>query len=291
MVLLVHGLLREHDRAVLERIDTGSVHPRTVAAAGAGGRGLGGPRARAHRPTTPSRTWTCSSRSPPTSRSCRCRWGRRRPTTTPSARRCSRPAADQLEQQLAAVADLVELRLDLAFDTDAVVADIARGDPEIARLAARSRRRGAGFCRADGPRRGGGRPVADTEAVAGRGVDRGAGRASPSAPSSCTATSRCGGPRTWCAGTASPTPTPPSRGCGRPRPGVADVEYVGPLPVYSFLDDLPPGPEPEPRVPLGVVNAQTSSERGPTPHGRRRTRAPEEECSDREPPDRTPSGC
>jgi hypothetical protein len=29
--------------------------------------------------------------------------------------------------------------------------------------------------------------------------------------------------------------------------GVADVEYVGPLPVYSFLDDLPADREPGPR--------------------------------------------
>ena len=29
--------------------------------------------------------------------------------------------------------------------------------------------------------------------------------------------------------------------------GMADIEYVGPLPVFSFLDDLSSGPEPEPR--------------------------------------------
>jgi hypothetical protein len=29
--------------------------------------------------------------------------------------------------------------------------------------------------------------------------------------------------------------------------GLADVEYVGPLPVYSFLDDLPADPNPAPR--------------------------------------------
>ena len=39
------------------------------------------------------------------------------------------PAADQLERQLAAVADLVEVRVDLAFDADAVVADVARTRP------------------------------------------------------------------------------------------------------------------------------------------------------------------
>jgi hypothetical protein len=29
--------------------------------------------------------------------------------------------------------------------------------------------------------------------------------------------------------------------------GRARIEYVGPLPVYSFLDDLPADPEPAPR--------------------------------------------
>ena len=71
------------------------------------------------------------------------------------------PAADQLERQLAAIADLVEVRLDLTFSTDALVADIAREDPDIARLAARARAPGAGF----------GDRMALGEAVAGRVAD------------------------------------------------------------------------------------------------------------------------
>ena len=31
-VLIVHGLLREQDRAVLDRLEAGAVHPRAVAA-------------------------------------------------------------------------------------------------------------------------------------------------------------------------------------------------------------------------------------------------------------------
>ena len=39
---------------------------------------------------------------------------------------------------------------------------------------------------------------------------------------------------------------PPSPGCRTASGAGRDVEYVGPLPVYSFLDDLSSGPEPEP---------------------------------------------
>ncbi|MGY1770079.1 GvpL/GvpF family gas vesicle protein [Blastococcus sp. SYSU D00813] len=53
-------------------------------------------------------------------------------------------SAEDLAARLDAVADLVELRLDLEFDTDATVAAIARRDPRVLASAERSRAPGAG---------------------------------------------------------------------------------------------------------------------------------------------------
>jgi hypothetical protein len=156
------------------------------------------------------------------------------------------PAADRLEEQLAAVADFVELRLDLDFDTDAVVADIAGADPEIERLAARSRGPGARLAERMALGEAVAERVADTEAELGaRWTDELAGIAERSVVLSADEQVR----RT-------------AYLVRRDRVGDADaavvrlraaaegragVEYVGPLPVYSFLTDLPAGPEPAPR--------------------------------------------
>ena len=143
IVLLVHGLLREHDSAVLERIDTGSVHPRMVAANGlaaavseAPEHGLTADDAVAHLDLLVALAADVPVLPLPL--------GTTAPDDDAVREEVLTPAADQLEHQLAAVADLVEVRLDLAFDTDAVVADIAHGDPEIARLRDRSRAPGPG---------------------------------------------------------------------------------------------------------------------------------------------------
>jgi hypothetical protein len=55
------------------------------------------------------------------------------------------PEVDVLERRLDAVADLVEVRLDLTFDTDASVAAVRDADPELRRLAEQVRQPGAGF--------------------------------------------------------------------------------------------------------------------------------------------------
>jgi hypothetical protein len=55
------------------------------------------------------------------------------------------PEADVLERRLDAVADLVELRLDLTFDTDASVAAARDADPTLREMAERARQPGAGF--------------------------------------------------------------------------------------------------------------------------------------------------
>jgi Gas vesicle synthesis protein GvpL/GvpF len=136
------------------------------------------------------------------------------------------------------VAQFVELRLDLAFDTDAVVADIASGDAEIERLAARSRAPGAGL----------GERMALGEAVAERVADAEgtrmaewtaelAGIAERSAVLSADEQVR----RTAYL-VRRDRLADADAAVARLREaaqGQAEVEYVGPLPVYSFLDDLP----------------------------------------------------
>jgi hypothetical protein len=156
------------------------------------------------------------------------------------------PLADRLEQQLAAVAELVELRLTLTFDTDALVAEVARGDADLERLAARSRAPGAAF----------GDRVALGELVAGRVAEAEEalveqwtaeldGVAERSAVLHGDEQSRRSAylvrrDRLTQADDA-------VAGLREAAAGYATVEYVGPLPVFSFLDDLPAGPAPEPR--------------------------------------------
>ena len=156
------------------------------------------------------------------------------------------PDADGLAQRLDAVADVVELRLDLTFDTDASVAAIARRDPDVLRLVERAREPRAGL-----PER-----LALGEATAMRVAEHQAALA-----------------EAWTgelAGVAERAVLlhqdeqlqrtaylvrrdqleDADAAVGRLRTraeGLAEVEYVGPLPVFSFLEDLQPSPEPEPR--------------------------------------------
>jgi hypothetical protein len=156
------------------------------------------------------------------------------------------PAADRLEQQLAAVADYVELRLDVAFDTDAVVAEIALGNPEIERLAARSRARGAGLSERMALGEAVAELVADEEAV--RTAQWTAELASIAERSAVLAADEQ--TRRTAYLVRRERLADADAAVARLRAdaeGVAAIEYVGPLPVYSFLDDLPAGEQPASR--------------------------------------------
>jgi hypothetical protein len=144
------------------------------------------------------------------------------------------------------VAQYVELRLDLEFDTDAVVAEIAQGDPEIERLAARSRAPGAGLAER----------MTLGEAVAERVAEVEAVRAAEWTAELGTVAERSAvlGADEQVRRTAylvrRDRLADADAAVARLRDaaqGLAGVEYVGPLPVYSFLDDLPADPEPAPR--------------------------------------------
>ncbi|MGY1601815.1 GvpL/GvpF family gas vesicle protein [Geodermatophilus sp. SYSU D00815] len=244
-MLLVHGLLREHDREVLERVETGSVRPRLVAAGGlaaavseAPESGLTADDAVAHLDLLVALAADVPVLPLPL--------GTTAPDDDAVREEVLTPAADQLEHQLAAVADLVELRLDLDFDTDAVVADIARGDPEIGRLAARSRVPGAGLADRMALGEAVAARVADAqEALTAEWTAELAGIAERSALLAADEQVR----RTaWCVRRERLADADAAVARLREAAaGLAEVEYVGPLPVYSFLDDLPSGPEPEPR--------------------------------------------
>jgi len=244
-VLIVHGLLREQDRAVLERLDAGTVHPRAVAAGALAAAVSDAPdhaltaddavdhldllvALAADVPVLPLPLGTTA------------------PDDDAVREEMLTPAADQLEQQLAAAAGLVEVRVDLAFDADALVAEIARRDPEIAGLAARSRAPGAGL----------GQRMALGEAVAGRVADIERSLAEEWTAELAALAERA-------VVLAADEQVRRTAFCLRrdrladadaavarlreAAAGLATVEYVGPLPLYSFLDELPRAPAPAPR--------------------------------------------
>jgi hypothetical protein len=244
-VLIVHGLLREQDRTVLDRLDAGPVHPRTVAAGAlaaavseAPDHGLTADDAVEHLDLLVALAADVPVLPLPL--------GTTAPDDDAVREEMLTPAADRLERQLAAVADLVEVRVDLAFDADAVVAHIARSDPGIERLAARSRARGAGFAER----------MALGEAVAARVAD-----VERSLAEEWTAELSAVAERTVVL--AADEEVRRTAFCLRrdrlaeadavvarlreAAAGRAAVEYVGPLPLYSFLDELPRAPEPAPR--------------------------------------------
>jgi hypothetical protein len=156
------------------------------------------------------------------------------------------PAADELERRLAAVADHVELRLDLNFDTDAVVAEIAAGDPAIERLAALSHAPGAGMAERMALGEAVAARVADAEAIlAGVWTDELVGIAEQAAVLSVDEQRRR---MAFCVRRDRLADADLAVARLRETAGDrAEVEYVGPLPVFSFLDDLAPAPEPGPR--------------------------------------------
>jgi hypothetical protein len=244
-MLLVHALMRADDARRLDEVDAGRVHPHAVAAGGlvaavsvAPDHGLTEDDAVAHLdlltalaadvPVLPLALGTTA------------------PDEDAVREEILTPLADQLEHWLAAVADLVELRLTLTFDTDAVVADATRGDHEIARLAARTRLPGTGMDER----------IALGEMVAGRvaetqqtlaeqwttelagiaersvvlGVDEQSRREAHLVRRNRIAAADAAVER-----------------LRRASAGRAAVEWVGPLPVYSFLDGGPAEAEPAPR--------------------------------------------
>jgi hypothetical protein len=244
-MLIVHGVLREHDRQVLDRVDPGSVHPRVVVAGGlaaavseAPDSGLTADDAVAHLDLLVALAADVPVLPLPL--------GTTAPDDDAVREEMLTPAADELEQQLAAVADLVEVRLDVVFDTDALVAEVRQGDASIERLAARSRAPGAGL----------GDRMALGEAVAARVAD-----VEASLFAEWTAELSAIAQRVAVLGADEQTRRTAfclrreqlpeaDAAVGRLRSaaaGRAGVEYVGPLPLYSFLDDLPRAAEPAPR--------------------------------------------
>jgi hypothetical protein len=244
-MLIVHGVLREHDGQVLDRVDTGSVHPRVVAAGGlaaavseAPDSGLTADDALAHLDLLVALAADVPVLPLPL--------GTTAPDDDAVREEMLTPAADRLEQQLAAVADLVEVRLDVLFDIDSLVADARRTDPEIERLAARGRAPGAGFSER----------MALGEAVAARVADVEAAlleewTAELTAIAQRVAVLEADEQVRRTAFCLRREQLPEADAAvGRLRAaaaGRAGVEYVGPLPLYSFLDDPPPASEPAPR--------------------------------------------
>jgi Gas vesicle synthesis protein GvpL/GvpF len=243
-VLLVHGLLREHDRGVLEDVDAGGIRPRAVTTDGlaaavseAPDAGLTADDAVAHLDLLVAIATDVPVLPLPL--------GTTAPDEDAVREEVLAPAADRLERQLAAIADVVELRLDLAFDTDAVVAEIARGDSEIEALAARSRAPGAGLAE----RMALGEAVASrvAEAEAALAERWTAGLASIAERSAVLAGEEQVRRTAWLVRRERLADADAEVARLREAAaGTADVEYVGPLPVYSFLEDHLPGPEPDP---------------------------------------------
>ncbi|MGY1640189.1 GvpL/GvpF family gas vesicle protein [Geodermatophilus sp. SYSU D00703] len=155
------------------------------------------------------------------------------------------PGSEQFAEQLAAVADLVELRLDLAFDTDATVTRVAESDPELLRLAERSRAPGAGLAER----------MALGEAVAGRVADLQAELAEAWTQDLEEVAERSAVLHTDEQIRRSAYLVHRDRLADADAAvaelrtaaeGLAAIEYVGPLPVYSFLDEISAEAEPAP---------------------------------------------
>ena len=151
------------------------------------------------------------------------------------------PDAQALESRLAAVADLVELRLDLVFDTDACVAAVTARDSEVRRLAQRSRAPGAGL-----PDR-----MALGEVVAARVAEYQEALAEAWTAELVEIAERLAvlhvdeQSRRTAYLVRRGRLAESDAAVGRLRTeavGRADAEYVGPLPVYSFLDEVDADP-------------------------------------------------
>jgi hypothetical protein len=241
-MLLVHALMRADDARRLDEVDAGRVHPRAVAAGGlvaavsqAPDHGLTEDDAVAHLdlltalaadvPVLPLALGTSA------------------PDEDAVREEILTPLADQLDHWLAAVADLVELRLTVTFDSDALVADVARGDPEIARLAARSSRPGTGLDeRISLGQLIAGRVAEEQQALAGQWTSELAGVAERSVVLGVDEQTRR--EAYLVRRDRIPDAAAAVERLRAAAEGQAAVEYVGPLPVYSFLDGGSAGAEP-----------------------------------------------
>lgn len=241
-VVLVHGVLRSGDAAVLDRLP-GSA--RSVSAAGlaavisdAPDRDLVGDDAVAHLDLL-----VAAVREVPVLPFA---FGTAAPDEATVRQEVLEPEADSLTRRLDAVADVVELRLDLAFDTDASVAAISSSDPDVQRLADRARRPGAGLAErlALGEAtavRVAGHQEALAEEWTAELLDIAEQAVLLHSDEQLRRTAYLvHRDRVDDADAA-------VRRIRTQASGLADIEYVGPLPVFSFLDDLSSGPEPEPR--------------------------------------------
>lgn len=238
-MLLVHGVLRDADRTTVGRVDPGELRPRSVSegavaavVSGAPDRELTGDDAVAHLdllvalvadvPVLPLAFGTAV------------------PDEDAVRAEVLGPEAEDLESRLAAVADVVELRLDLAFDSDACVAAVADRDGELRRLAQRSRAPGAGL-----PDR-----MALGEVVAGRVAEYQEALAEAWTAELAEIAERAAvlhadeqSRRTAYLvrrGRLADADGAVAR-LRAQASGQAEVEYVGPLPVYSFLGEIDTG--------------------------------------------------
>jgi Gas vesicle synthesis protein GvpL/GvpF len=244
-VLLVHGVLREHDSDVLQRLDAGSVRPRIVTAGAVAAAVSEAPESElssddavAHLDLLVALAADVPVLPLPL--------GTTAPDDDAVRDEVLTPSADELERQLAAIADLVEVRLDLSFDTEVLVTEISRGDAEIERLAARSRSRGAGMSERMALGEAVAQRVADAEASM---VEEWTAELASVAERFVVLSSDEQVHRTaYCVRrerlAEADAAVARLRAAAAKR---ADVQYVGPLPVYSFLDEPPPSREPETR--------------------------------------------
>lgn len=243
-MLLVHGILRDADRNVLDEVDAGPLWPHVVTAgplaavvSDAPDRELGPDDAVAHLdllvalvsevPVLPVAFGTAFD------------------DEAAMTDDVLGAQSDELVRRLAAVADVVELRLTLAFDGDASVAAVVARESDVRRLAQRSQAPGAALA----DRMALGEVVAErvaehqaslvevwtaelgelTEAAVVLDADEQTQRIAYLVRRDRLADADAAVARLRTA-----------------ADGQAEVEYVGPLPVYSFLDELDATPAPEP---------------------------------------------
>jgi hypothetical protein len=153
--------------------------------------------------------------------------------------------SDVLERRLDAVAGLVELRLDLTFDTDASVATVREADPGLRGMAERVRQPGAGFSEKLALGEATAMRVAEHQDAL---VEQWTSELEELAEGS---TVLHGDEQLRRIAYLVPRDRLDDADAAVDRMqdelgGRARIEYVGPLPIYSFLDDLDVRREPQP---------------------------------------------
>jgi hypothetical protein len=153
--------------------------------------------------------------------------------------------SDVLERRLDAVANLVELRLDLTFDTDASVAAVRDADPALRRMAEQLRGPGAGLSEKLALGEATAMRVAEHQDAL---VEQWTGELEELAERSIVLH---GDEQLRRIAYLVPRDRLDDADAAVDRMqhelgGRARIEYVGPLPIYSFLDDLDVRREPQP---------------------------------------------